>query len=365
MRNAIQRDLGLSTGQVSQYLKTERIAQQQQGALEKRQGRNFAGSWIERKADGSFKLVVATTSLGSQAAPDGVEFRQAKHSLASLKASKGQLDDRIARGAKAPKGVYGWYVDVPTNTVVVNVGAGQEQAGVDYIARSGADADTVRLETMKEAPELRIAIQGGRGYLRDPGDGYLYACSVGFPVTKGTTKGFATAGHCGTAGEIAYNEVAQWQVGVKIGSFAASNFPAPGGSGPDYAWVKVDSTHTLSPSVYGYGSGNVTVKGSSEAAIGAAICRSGRTSGWHCGTIRAKDVTVNYVSGETITHLTQTNACSEGGDSGGSFITTSTGQAQGVLSGGSGDCSGSTGNSYFQPLKPILSAYGLTLLTGT
>lgn len=369
LRQAMQRDLGLTASQVSQYLKVERLADQQQKALEKQQGRNFAGSWIERKADGSFQLVVGTTSFSQQKAAAGVEIRQAKHSFASLKASKAQLDDQLARGTKVPKGVYAWYVDVPSNTVVVSVGVGAEKAGIDFVARSGADANAVRFETMQEAPELRLAVQGGRGYLRDPGDGYLYACSVGFPVTQGSTLGFATAGHCGTAGEIVYNEASQWVLGVKIGTFAAASFPAPGGSGPDYAWVKVDNTHTLSPTVYGYGNGDVTVKGSTEAAVGAALCRSGRTSGWHCGAIAAKNVTVTYVSGETIQNLTRTTACSEGGDSGGSFITTSTGQAQGVLSGGSGSCKGKQGrdgggNSYFQPINPILNAYNLTLKTG-
>jgi streptogrisin C len=101
--------------------------------------------------------------------------------------------------------------------------------------------------------------------------------------------------------------------------------------------------------------------------VGAAICRSGRTSGWRCGTIEATGQTVSYSSGETILNLTRTTACSEGGDSGGSFIT-GPGQAQGVLSGGSGSCKGKQPNnrtrSFFQPLLPILSAYGLTLKTG-
>ena len=84
----------------------------------------------------------------------------------------------------------------------------------------------------------------------------------------------------------------------------------------------------------------MTVKGSTAVGVGAAICRSGRTSGWRCGTVEATGQTVSYSSGETILNLTRTTACSEGGDSGGSFITRP-GQAQGVLSGGSGSCKGS------------------------
>jgi streptogrisin C len=230
----------------------------------------------------------------------------------------------------------------------------------------------VRLVTEDEQPTLRATLQGGLGYLRNPGDGYLYACSIGFNVSQGSTPGYVSAGHCGDAGEPSYLEGSagtgpQWTLGPKIGTFVASNFPNPGQTGNDYSWVRVDAGHTQQPIVYGWGKGNVTVRGSTEAAVGAAICRSGRTSGWRCGTIEAKNQTVNYSTGETILNLTRTTACSEGGDSGGSFIT-GPGQAQGVLSGGSGSCKGKQPNnrtrSYYQPLLPILQAYNLSLLTG-
>lgn len=372
LRAAMQRDLGLTSAQLSQYLKIERLSEQSEG-LEKQQGARFAGSWIERQGNGNFKFVVATTSAGAQKAPAGVEIRNARHSLAELNAAKGQLDLQLAQGAKAPKGVYSWYVDVQSNSVVVSVGKGGQRAGVDFVARSGADAQTVRFVTMDEQPSVRATLQGGLGYLRNPGDGYLYACSIGFNVTKGTTPGFVSAGHCGDAGERAYLEGSagtgpQWTLGPQIGTFQGSTFPNPGGTGTDMSWVQMSSGHAQAASVYGWGSANVTVKGSTEAAVGAALCRSGRTSGWRCGAIKAKGVTVSYQSGETILNLTQTTACSEGGDSGGSFITGS-GQGQGVLSGGSGNCKGRAGkngggNSYYQPLLPLLSFYGLTLKTG-
>ena len=366
LREAMQRDLGLTSAQLSQYLKIERLAAQQEKQLAKAQGRNFAGSWIEQ-ANGSFKLVVATTTIRPQQAGAGVEVRNARHSLADLDASKAQLDAVQARGGKVPKGVYGWYVDLPGNSVVVSVGKGAQQAGIDFVAASGVDVQNVRLVTEDEQPSLRSTLQGGLGYLRNPGDGYLYACSIGFTVTQGSTPGYVSAGHCGTANEPVYLELSpQWTVGPRIGTFAASKFPQPGQTGNDYSWVRVDAGNTLLPAVYGWGKGDVTVRGGTEAAVGAAICRSGRTSGWRCGTIEAKNQTVNYSSGETILNLTRTTACSEGGDSGGSFIT-GPGQAQGVLSGGSGSCKGKQPNSrtrsFYQPLLPILSAYNLTLRT--
>ena len=372
LRQAMQRDLGLSAAQLSQYLKIERLAAMQQGNLAKAQGRQFAGSWIERAPDGSFKLVVATTAIRPQKGPSGVEIRNARNSFASLNASKAQLDAVLAHGAKVPKGVYGWYVDVASNSVVVSVGKGGQQAGINFVAASGADVQSVRFVVEEEQPTLRAALKGGLGYLRNPGDGYLYACSIGFNVLKGTTLGYVSAGHCGDASEPVYLEGSagtgpQWTLGPQIGTFQASSFPNPGQTGNDYSWVAISSGHTQLATVHGWGSGDVTVKGSTAGGVGTAICRSGRTSGWRCGTVEALNQTVNYSSGETILNLTRTTACSEGGDSGGSFIT-GPGQAQGVLSGGSGSCKGKQPNkrtrSFFQPLLPILSAYGLTLKTG-
>ncbi|HEY9540723.1 MAG TPA: S1 family peptidase [Luteimonas sp.] len=403
LQAAMQRDLGLSGPQLAQYLKTERLATRQAAGLEQQQGRHFAGSWIERKANGDFHFVVASTSIAPQKVAAGIEMRQVRHSLAELRASKGHLDTLLAQGAKVPKGVFGWRVDSQSNSVVVSIGRRGQQAGIDFVALSGADAQTIRFQVEDEQPSLRSDLKGGLGYLRDPGDGYLYACSIGFNVSQGGTPGYVTAGHCGDTGEPVYLEGPdgtgpQWTVGPKIGSFAGSSFPQPGGTGPDYAWIRADAGNNLQPTVYGWGMGDVTVTGHAEAPIGAAICRSGRTTGWHCGAIQAKNVTVNYSSGETVLNLTQTTACSEGGDSGGSYIS-GTGQAQGVLSGGSGNCKGdknttfgttsidsrakpdnpgggngnggggggskpSKATTFFTPVNPILQAYNLSILTG-
>lgn len=372
LRAAMQRDLGLTSAQLSQYLKVERLAELQSKQLATVQGRKFAGSWIERQADGSFKLVVATTSGFPQKGSADIEFRTARHPLADLAASKSQLDTMVERGGKVPNGVYSWYVDLPSNTLVVGIGKGKQNAGIDFVANSGANAEHVRFVVEEEQASKRAALKGGHGYLRNPGDGYLYACSIGFNALKGSTLVYVTAGHCGDAGESVYLEGSagtgpQWTLGPQVGAFSGSSFPGPGQAGPDYAYVTISGANTQVASVYGWTTADVVVKGSTAGGVGTAICRSGRTSGWRCGTIDQVDVSVNYSTGETITHVNRTTACSEGGDSGGSFIT-GPGQAQGVLSGGSGSCKGKQPNnrtrSYFQPVNPILATYGLTLKTG-
>ena len=173
---------------------------------------------------------VATTSGATQKAATGIEIRQARHTLADLDAAKGELDRMLAQGAKVPSGVYGWYVDVQTNSVVLSIGKNGQQAGVDFVARSGADAQTLRFVVEAEQPSLRSDLKGGLGYLRNPGDGYLYACSIGFNVTQGSTPGYVSAGHCGDAGESVYLELSpQWTLGPKIGTRDYTELGLPGG----------------------------------------------------------------------------------------------------------------------------------------
>ena len=358
LKFAMQRDLGIFEGQIPQYLQTERIAAAHEATLARQMGVRYGGSWIERSADGSFKYVVATTAAGAQRAPAGVELRQVRHSLQALDAAQARLDDLAQRAGDARsglRGVHAWYVDPKTNSLVVNVAPGAEARAIDFVARSGADADTVRFEEMIGEPKLAATIRGGIEYVINSS----FLCSVGFSVTRSGTKGFATAGHCGDP----RNSVSV--SGQNVGTFAASDFP-----GRDRAWVQVGSSHTLQGLVSNYSGGNVAVRGSSEAATGASVCRSGRTTGYRCGTITAKNITVNYAEG-AVYGLTQSNACVGGGDSGGSWIT-GAGQAQGVTSGGNlqagtnNNCglSASQRRTFFDRINPILSQYGLSLVLG-
>lgn len=104
--------------------------------------------------------------------------------------------------------------------------------------------------------------------------------------------------------------------------------------------------------------GPVHLTGSVESPVGATVCLLSRTTGLRCGTIVAKNQTINYPEG-AITGVTRTNICMEPGAI--AFVSGS--QAQGVPIGGSGSCS-SGGISFFLPINRILSTYGLALLTG-
>ena len=174
-------------------------------------------------------------------------------------------------------------------------------------------------------------------------------CSIGFPVTQRHPERFRQRRPLRQDGQHhhGFNRVAQ-------GVFQGSTFPIS-----DYAWVAVNANWTAKPAVDNGDGGTVPVVGARVAIEGASVCRSGSTTDWHCGLIQQRDASVTYPQG-TVFGLTRTNVCAEPGDSGGSFI--SIDQAQGVTSGGSGDCSAG-GTTYFQPIGPILTAYGLSLRT--
>jgi streptogrisin C len=333
---ALRRDLKLTDDQIADRLTTEAAAPVVEKRLRTRLGAAFAGAWIPA---GAARLTVAVTDPGAAAAvrAEGAIPQVVTRSSADLAAARTKLDKNAAKARNTA--VRGWYVDVAANRVVVSAAPGQAAAARTFAENSGAGPVTV--VEMAEAPKPMYDIRGGDQYVINGNT----LCSVGFSVAGG----FVTAGHCGGVNSptLGYNNVAQ-------GTFAGSSFP-----GNDYAWVRTNGNWATQPWVNNYSGGNVLVAGSQDAAIGSSVCRSGRTTGWRCGTIQGRNETIVYAQG-AVSGLSRSNACAEGGDSGGSWI--SGNQAQGVTSGGSGNCSAG-GTMWFQPVNEILGVYGLSLTT--
>ncbi|MFJ6670058.1 S1 family peptidase [Actinosynnema sp. NPDC091369] len=336
---AVQRDLGLNAEQVTARLASDAHAGEVESAARSAVGGAYAGSWINQ-ATGKLVVAVADPAKAGAAKAAGADAKYVAFSHQQLTGAKSSID-----ALSAPKSITGWRVDEQTNSVVVEVNRFQRDAAAEsFLATAKSVSPAVRVVEVDETPTTLYDTRGGDAYYIGSG-----RCSVGFAVSGG----FVTAGHCGRSGTATtgFNRVSQ-------GTFAGSSFP-----GNDYAWVRTNSNWTSRPWVNRYNGSNVTVTGSTSAAVGAAICRSGSTTGWRCGTVQAKNQTVNYAQG-SVSGLTRTNACAEPGDSGGSWVAGSGySQAQGVTSGGSGNCT-SGGTTYFQPVGEILSAYGLSLTRG-
>ena len=326
---AMERDLSLSTTEAVARLEVQEGLAGTQRSLEKALGASYAGAWVE----GADALHVAVTD-----AAEAADVRAAGATPVTVDNSLEALDAWTAdlNGALSGADVTSYHVDVETNEIVIDVVEGAKADVEAAVAEAGVPADAVVLAEAAERPRTFADVIGGEAYFIDGSS----RCSVGFAVTGG----FVSAGHCGSVGSSASEP---------SGTFEVSEFP-----GSDYSYVSVDSDTPVGV-VDDYAGGTVAVEGSAPAAVGASVCRSGSTTGWHCGTIEALDATVHYAEG-SVSGLIQTDVCAEPGDSGGSLLAGS--QAQGMTSGGSGNCS-SGGQTFFQPVGEALSAAGVSLLT--
>ncbi|WP_136518177.1 MULTISPECIES: S1 family peptidase [Cellulomonas] len=332
MLDALERDLGVPREKALQRLSFQSDAATRVRTLSQALGDTYAGAWVD-PARGTVHVASTAPQRVRGPVAQGVTAVPAERSLAELESIGARLD-----AAGLPADVATWYVDVPANEVVVEAVGSATTAAADLVAAAGVPADAVRVESTPAAPRTFLDVVGGNAYYINNAS----RCSVGFAVQGG----FVTAGHCGRTGATTTNP---------SGTFRGSSFP-----GNDYAWVQVAAGNATIGAVNNYSGGRVAVRGSQQAAVGAYVCRSGSTTGWRCGTVQAYNTSVRYAEG-TVSGLIRTTVCAEPGDSGGSLLAGN--QAQGVTSGGSGNCR-TGGTTYFQPVNEILQAYGLRLVLG-
>ncbi|NUT92618.1 MAG: S1 family peptidase [Saccharothrix sp.] len=338
LSEALRRDLHLTAEQAAQRLGREEAARASEARVRDVLGSSYAGSFFDDR-DGALVALTTDPVKAATVSTKDVRTRVVGYSAAELDAVKTGID--ALAGRRAPEAVNGWYVDVKSNSVVITVNKNKvDTAARDFVDKARAGRDHVRVVEETASPRPLADVVGGWPYYINFGG----RCSVGFSVYGG----FVSAGHCGRPGDTVSDHN-----GAVTGSFAASTFPYY-----DYSWVRTNAGVNLWGYMEGYNGYWYYVRGSAQVAVGSGICRSGSTTGMRCGTILARNQTVNYPQG-TVYGLTRTNVCAEPGDSGGSWL--SANQAQGVTSGGSGNCT-SGGTTYYQEVNPILSAYGLTLI---
>jgi hypothetical protein len=304
------------------------------------------GSYYDDAGD----LVVAVSSLAAAelVRQAGAIPRLVRFTLHELNAVQDELD-RLATSSSAGK-VRSWYVDPVSGTVVVTVPKGAHDPITErFLSRAEEHGDQVTVRTAAGKVTTTaddFSLRGGVQVDKNTG----YVCSLGFNAR--TSKGnriFLTAGHC-TSGKPSFS-----RNGYILGSTQTSSFP-----GNDFGSVGVIEGWDQQGYVEGWGAGNVAVKGIANATVGSTLCKSGKSTGWTCGRIVARNVTVNYGSNRVVEGLFQHTACVEAGDSGGANMTGN--YAQGITSGAAlidGKCLdkyGQTNESYAQPVAEALQA---------
>lgn len=173
-------------------------------------------------------------------------------------------------------------------------------------------------------------------------------CTLGFNVRQNGAYSFLTAGGCAQVGLVIYADPG---LTVQLGTVVSVTNLA-------VALVRYVEPSVERPgSVHLYpGSQDITTAG--PPVVGQRVCRSGPVTGVRCGSVTAVNVTVNFPQG-TITGLARTTICTEPGETPGApYFSGSTAVGLGV--GGIGDCA-SGGSSFFQPISPVLSAFGVSV----
>lgn len=353
---AMQHDMHLTATEARSRLVREDSALHVAAALDATLGRRVTSMWFDGRT-GRLNTAVTTASDVRAVTRAGGVAHQVPYSRAELEA----VVQAVGSQARGVPGVVGWGVDARTSRVEVTLDRARRTAVTERFARRvGELGDVVRVTSVSDAPvQQQGDVVGGEKWI----PGSESPCSVGFSVNAaGGAKGFLTAGHCTND----VNQPAYGKDGSRLGTSNQGGTHSVNAREGDFGLVSVDQPGwNVSPTVSGYGSGDVTVTGSADGLVGQTVCRSGQTSGWHCGEITKVNQTVDYGS-VVIDGLSWTDTCSAGGDSGGSYVSAAGGKAVGLHSGGGSVVCGQSGttNTIFQPVNEALQKWGLTLATG-
>jgi streptogrisin C len=366
---AMAAGLGLTPGQAKQRIKKQDDNSKKAAKLQAALGTTkSAGAYLDPKT-GDLQVNVTTAQAAAQVKAAGATPRLVRNSEAVLDSVKAKLD---AVGAKGPAG-FSWTVDPTTNAVrLTTLPTTSDKTISAFLAKAGVTgSDTAKISISKTGRKLRAeGLIGGDDTEIYQNNVAQARCSVGFLAIRKSdnVKLMLTAGHCSLVGNQYRRDADKRQIGTLLGY----NFGTRG----DYSIVSVwhpSLWHPYGGYVNKYTSpfSKIKVTGSTAKAIGSYVCKSGSTSGWTCGYITQKNVTVRVeAEGKiyTVGGLTDSSICSMPGDSGGSVI--AGGQAQGMVSAGPANgptCHGtkspSGSETLFQPIKTVLSRFGFKLYT--
>jgi streptogrisin D len=240
-----------------------------------------------------------------------------------------------------------WGIDPATGQLLVTVSSAAPAAGAARLASLAQRlGNVIRIEHTDQpfteqderdpqpadSPPASTSVLGGDMI----SDGHIL-CSAGFNLVKDGQPYVLTAGHCTAS-------LTDWQ---GIGPAVVSEFPET-----DYGLIRNDSA-TAPGDIDLYNGKVQPIKSVGNAAVGQAVCASGKTTKVTCGKVTAINQTIDYGDGNVVRGLIKTNVHTDHGDSGGPLFAGAAGI--GVVSGGDGT------TDYFQPLATAITAYSLEL----
>jgi len=261
-------------------------------------------------------------------------------------------------------------------TLVVNVTTAADVAAVEAagaVAELGAPValDLTGIEFFSAAD-----IYGGEAITWQVGN-TVGRCSVGFAgFGAGGQQQLATAGHClagmgGISGQV--NAITQAAPNAGASASSPIGLPVAGsqafGGGYDSGLVAATAAGFVGyPAVATWGGGAgaprssaaLPVQSVSAAIVGATLCKSGSTTGWTCGTVRAID-SVQRVNDQGTPYDVNSilaTTCVLSGDSGGAALI---GQSAVGIASASSTATCGAGN-YLSTFFPMVSPTGASVM---
>jgi hypothetical protein len=316
--------------------------------------------------DSARRLVVNvhTTTAADAAKANGLTPRTVARGEKALTALQTKVQALADRSGSAQVQSIG--ADLPSDTLQVVLQPGQQSAKTVALVKQLKAVPGVTVSTNSTTLAMTADVIGGQIMDLVPGTW----CSLGFPGTLSNGNNvLLSAGHCVEGNPDVLN-AAGTHIGKGIGSRFRTGQPSV-----DMGLMDIDSEDVGRGYIDNRNGQTTRVTGSSKAPVGSTICKAGNTTGWTCGTITQYNLTVNYGgAGGSVTRtsgLARSTVCTEGGDSGGAYISGTV--AQGMTSGGPSDghdCGFNQGGnatgsySFYQPVVDAASYYGVTLTRG-
>ncbi|MFC0627053.1 S1 family peptidase [Kribbella deserti] len=342
-------------------------------------------SQAKARLDTEHKLAGALDK--AKTATDGAFFNEARqlvvnvHSEAAAKVARanGLTPRTVARGEKAlaklqarveklaaqSNQVQSIGADLPTDRLQVVLMPGKQTPATAKLVKQLKAIPGVDVSTNSVTLTATADVIGGQIMDLVPGTN----CSLGFPGFRNGNNVLLTAGHCVEG----FPDIVD-RFGTHIGKGIATRFRT-GQASVDMGLMDIDAEDVGRGYIDNRNGTTTRVTGSSKAPVGTTICKAGNTTGWTCGRISQYNLTVNYGgAGGSITRtsgLARSTVCTEGGDSGGAYISGTV--AQGMTSGGPNDghdCGFNQGHnatgsySFYQPVVDAANYYGVSLTLG-
>lgn len=292
--------LGIGVGEAARRIRLQDAVGALNARLTEEQAHTFAGLTIEHAPE--FHVVTRFTRGGEETIrPYLTPELAAVVRVEGARFTVGQLERRLEAGYRRLRGAgieAAGAVDVRANRAEVHVQRGRAAAARALVAE---DAGTAVVE-VDHLPREEITMYGGLP---------ISTCTTGFTVRNSAgTRGVSTSGHCGNSQS--YSGYALTFMGEAYsGSY-------------DIQWHRRSGdTYTNTIKV---GSGTRSITGTrtrTNQAVGASVCKQGKTTGYTCGTIS----TISYCASGACTWVRVAGGSvnlSEGGDSGGPWFSGNT-----------------------------------------